>query len=183
MAVDEQGSLVSTSGIITGGKHRSWGMQIVVLLWRILMIPAVLQKKILSKLFQQTPMTRSDVVQIRTDIEQLRANIFSRIERIPKSPAPLGGDVACTQGKYNSNPTLNRWCRLSLSAFFDQFWSLLYMPLFHTNISAVWSNLRQRYDAIILQTYELHRTLQVAKTVIASPSTATTILRRSYIWS
>jgi hypothetical protein len=115
---------------------------------RLLVIDAdfyiVLQKKVINKLFQQTPMTRSDVGQIRTDIEWLKAQISSRIQRIPKRQIPLCGGDASTQGKNDSTSMLNKWCRMTLSAIFDQFWSLLYLPLCNSNIGTVWSELRQR---------------------------------------
>lgn len=89
-------------------------------------------------------MTRSDVAEIRVAMEQLRSELFTRIQRIPVSTGRYGGDEAPTMATYASNGALNKWARLSLSAMYAKSWSLLYIPLEHSTISSMWADLRPR---------------------------------------
>ncbi|KAF2092461.1 hypothetical protein NA57DRAFT_82315 [Rhizodiscina lignyota] len=121
-----QSSLVSTCAIFAWGKYRTM----------------VAIKYFLSKLFQQKPMTRSDVADIRIAMEQLRSDLFSRIRRISQSSGRYGGDVGPTMATHATNPALNKWTRLSLSAMYARSWGLLYIPLEHSTISSMWADLR-----------------------------------------
>jgi hypothetical protein len=120
----------------------------VCFIFNILMIDAdcklVIKKRILSKLYQQTSMTRSDVTRLQADIEELKINMVSRINRIPECFASLSEGVISQQGRYDNNPVLNNWVRLSISAMFDLFWSIIYMPLNNSNITEVWPEFKSR---------------------------------------
>ena len=139
----DQNALVSTSGTFATGKYQDAG-KYTNLDYKCADAVSVTSKHLLTKLFEQRPMTRSDVAQIRLELEKLKTKLLERIRRIPRSIAGLDTEEPPTMATYSGNAALNKWARLVLSGLCDKNWCFFYHPVVHSAISRIWAQLRPR---------------------------------------
>ena len=131
---DEEGSMVSATGIFIAGKLQDAGTLSKPL---PLLQPAdasvVVTRRMLTRLYGQQPIVRKDITDIQSELERSKIDLLARAARIPESPEGLP--------TFEGNKHFNRWARLLLSALSDKNWCFAYSPMLRSTISQAWLKL------------------------------------------